>query len=110
MEPALLNGFWSKELLETMLAELLIPILILVGSSILFGVWGRAGARFMQRFACTISALSHLELAFEQLNAILVGVAERISKAFKKLQTGSSNINLLFLMGGLLLLVLLMAL
>lgn len=94
--------------METMLSELLIPILVLVGSSIVFGVWGEKSAKLMSKLTKYLSIFSRLEVFFDRFGLIIVEFAKRTSKAFKRLQTGVSNVNLLFLMGGILLLIILL--
>lgn len=124
--------FWSKEFIGSQLSELLIPILVLVGSSILFGVWGDKCAKVMGILGKYLSVLLHLELkitefsnlvrktavglasgtfrpierSFDQSNFVLAELGEKISKSLRFVQTGISNMNILFLMGGVFLLLL----
>lgn len=100
--------FWSMEFIGTMLSELLIPILVLVGSSIVFGVWGERCARFMEKFTKYLSVFSWLESCFDRLNFVFVGIGKGVGKIVKRIQTGSSNVNLLFLMGGICLLLIML--
>jgi len=100
--------FWSPEFIGTMLSELLIPILVLVGSSIVFGVWGEKCAKLMDKFTKYLSIFSRLELFFDQFNSVIVDVGERVGKTVKRIQTSSSNVNLLFVMGGICLLLIIL--
>jgi len=92
--------FWSLEFIGTMLSELLIPILVLVGSSIVFGVWGEKCAKFMDKLTKYLSIFSRLESYFDRLNFVFVEVGKGVGRIIKRIQTGSSNVNLLFLIGG----------
>ena len=83
-----------------MLSELLIPILILVGSSIVFGVWGEKCAKLMDKLTKYLSIFSRLELCFDRFNFFIISVGEEVGKTIKRIQTSSSNVNLLFVMGG----------
>jgi len=100
--------FWSMEFIGTMLSELLIPILVLVGSSIVFGVWGEKCAKFMSKLTKYLSIFSWLECGFDRLNFVSVEIGKGVSRIIKRIQTGSSNVNLLFLMGGICLLLILL--
>jgi len=100
--------FWSMEFIGTMLSELLIPILVLVGSSIVFGVWGEKCAKFMNKFTKYLSVFLRLESCFDRLNFIFVEVGEGVGRTIKQIQTGSSNINMLFLMVGICLLLIML--
>lgn len=100
--------FWSMEFIGTMLSELLIPILVLVGSSIIFGVWGEKCSKLMNRFTKYLSIFLRLEVRFDEFNFIVAGIGERVSKTIKRVQTGLSNVNLLFLMGGICVLLVMM--
>jgi len=100
--------FWSPEFIGTMLSELLIPILVLVGSSIVFGVWGEKCAKFMNKLTKHLSIFSRLELFFDQFNFVIVDMGERLGKNVKRIQTSSSNVNLLFVMGGICLLLIIL--
>jgi len=92
--------FWSPEFIGTMLSELLIPILVLVGSSIVFGVWGEKCARFMEKLTKYLSVFLWLESCFDQFNFVFAKIGKGVGRIIKRVQTGSSNVNLLFLMGG----------
>lgn len=100
--------FWSMEFIGTMLSELLIPILVLVGSSIVFGVWGEKCAKFMNKLTKYLSVFLLLESCFDRLNSIIVCVGKRVGRIIKQVQTGSSNVNLLFLMVGICLLLIIL--
>lgn len=100
--------FWSMEFIGTMLSELLIPILVLVGSSIVFGVWGEKCAKFMEKLTKYLSIFTRFESCFDRLNFVFVGIGNLISRIIKRVQTGSSNVNLLFLMGGICLLLIIL--
>ena len=100
--------FWSLEFIGTMLGELLIPILVLVGSSIIFGVWGEKCAKFMDKLTKYLSIFSRIETCFDELNSVIAWMGKRVGRIIKRIQTGSSNVNLLFLMGGICLLLILL--
>jgi hypothetical protein len=100
--------FWSLEFIGTMLSELLIPILVLVGSSIVFGVWGEKCAKFMDKLTKYLSIFSRLECCFDRLNFVFVSIGRGVSGIIKRIQTGSSNVNLLFLMVGICLLLIML--
>ena len=101
--------FWSLEFIGTMLSELLIPILVLVGSSIVFGVWGEKCAKFLDKLTKYLSIFLRLENFFDRLNFIFFRVGKGVGRIIKQIQTGSSNVNLLFLMGGICLLLIILA-
>lgn len=91
-----------------MLSELLIPILVLVGSSIVFGVWGEKCAKLMNKLTKHLSIFSRLEFCFDRFNSVIVNIGERLGRSIKLVQTSSFNVNLLFLMGGICLLLIIL--
>lgn len=102
--------FWSPEFIGTMLSELLIPILVLVGSSIVFGVWGEKCARILDKLTKYLSIFLRLENCFDRFNFFVIKVGKGVGRIIKRVQTGSNNINLLFLMGAICVLLIILVL
>jgi hypothetical protein len=101
LEVVLEVGFWSKEVVWTMLTELLIPLLVLVGSSLLFILFGKKCVAFVRRICKLLLPLSSLEVKLGLFNELMSKLGLKLSELVLKVQTGKSNPNILFLMLGL---------
>jgi hypothetical protein len=116
-----------------MLTELLVPVTILIGASILFGIWGEQCARRLERLTRRLTALARFEMGITQLSPGLAKLGVSLGQAthrwiergfdkfspslaklgvslgqtLKLIQTGLSHVNILFIMAGIFTLLLL---